>query len=60
MARDVLAVPATGVGVERLFNMVRDICHYCRSHLKPESIRGSMMVKMFDKIELEDELVALA
>jgi len=60
MARDVLAVPATGVGVERLFNMARDICHYRRSHLKPESIRGSMMVKMFDKIELEDELVALA
>ena len=28
LARDVLSVPATGAGVERLFNTARDICHY--------------------------------
>ncbi|KAJ9482154.1 hypothetical protein VN97_g11287 [Penicillium thymicola] len=30
LARDVLAIPATGAGVERLFNTARDVCHYRR------------------------------
>jgi hypothetical protein len=56
MARDYLAVPATGVGVERAFNIARDICGYRRSRLRPESIRASMMLKMHDNIELESEM----
>src|SRR5947207_1879962 len=39
MARDILAVPAASIGVERMFNMARDICHYRHSNLKVESIR---------------------
>ncbi|KAJ5378251.1 uncharacterized protein N7496_005660, partial [Penicillium cataractarum] len=34
-ARDVLSILVTGVGVERLFNSARDICHYRRGSLKP-------------------------
>ncbi|CAG8425270.1 unnamed protein product [Penicillium salamii] len=30
LARDVLTIPATSAGVERLFNTARDICHYRR------------------------------
>ncbi|KAJ5110730.1 hypothetical protein N7532_001265 [Penicillium argentinense] len=30
MARDILSIPASGAGVERLFNCARDICHYRR------------------------------
>ncbi|KAI9840824.1 MAG: hypothetical protein M1837_001297 [Sclerophora amabilis] len=30
MARDILAVPAAGVGVERLFNLARNMISYCR------------------------------
>ena len=59
MARDILAAPATTVGVERLFNQAHDICHYCRSRLSAESISASMMVKVFDRIELLDELEAI-
>ncbi|KAI3052386.1 hypothetical protein CBS147353_11550 [Aspergillus niger] len=32
LARDLLSVPATGAGVERLFNTARDICHYHLDH----------------------------
>jgi hypothetical protein len=32
LARDVLTTPASGSGVERLFNSSRDICHYRRAH----------------------------
>lgn len=49
MAQDVLAVPATSVGVERMFNMARDICHYRRGHLKPDTIRDLMLFKHFNR-----------
>lgn len=39
MARDLLCIPLAGVGVERTFNFARDMCHYRRGHLKPETIR---------------------
>jgi hypothetical protein len=28
IARDILSIPVSGAGVERLFNSARDICHY--------------------------------
>ena len=56
IVHDILVVPATTVGIERLFNQARDICHYCHSHLGIESIRASMMVKIFDRIKLLDKL----
>ena len=36
--------------------MARNICYYQHSNLKVESIRGSMMLKVFDKIELDSKL----
>ncbi|XP_077660676.1 uncharacterized protein AFUA_4G03300 [Aspergillus fumigatus Af293] len=44
LARDLLAVPATGAGVERFFNSTRDICHYRRGSLNEETIQDLMMM----------------
>ncbi|KAJ6038040.1 hypothetical protein N7460_007811 [Penicillium canescens] len=51
-ARDVLSIPATGAGVERLFNSARDICHYRRGSLKPTSIQDLMMYLCSARFEL--------
>jgi hypothetical protein len=50
MARDVLAIPATGVGVERLFNVGRDTCHYRRNRLDGNTIQMIMVIKYFERI----------
>ena len=49
MARDVLAVPISGVGVERIFNMARDVCGYRRGQLSHESFRQQMLIKYHDR-----------
>ena len=53
MARDVLSIPASGAGVERLFNCARDICHYRRGQLKPDTIKDLMLHMFSSKFELE-------
>lgn len=53
MARDTLATPASGAGVERLFNCARDVCHYRRGQLKPETIRSLMLHLFASKFELQ-------
>ena len=53
MAKDVLAVPAILVGVERLFNMAWDVCHYHCNHLKAETISSLMMMRHKDARKLE-------
>lgn len=53
MARDILSIPASGAGVERLFNSARDICHYRRGHLKPDTIKDLMLHLFSSKFELE-------
>jgi hypothetical protein len=58
LARDVLSIPATGAGVERLFNAARDICHYRRGSLKPKTIRDLMMFLCTTKFEVEEEQLA--
>ncbi len=55
MARIILPSPATSVGCERLLNFGRDICHYRRGHVKPESIRKLVMMRHFDAKELAAE-----
>ena len=55
MARDYLAIPAAGVGVERLFNVGRDICTFRRYSLKPKTIRMLMMMMCLDKFEMKEE-----
>src|SRR5437667_6658451 len=56
MARDVLAVPASGVEVEQLFNMACNIYHYCYSRLKPEVISKLMIMKYFNSVILQEEV----
>jgi hypothetical protein len=51
-----LAIPAAGVGVERLFNSSRDICHYRRGRLHPDTIRLLMMKLCMTRFELAEDL----
>ena len=48
MARDYLAIPATKVGIKRLFNMGRDIYTYRRSNLKLTTIRYLIIIVIID------------
>lgn len=59
LARDVLSIPATGAGVERLFNSARDVCHYRRGSLRSETIQELMMYRFTTQFEVEDENLAL-
>jgi hypothetical protein len=53
-ARDVLSIPKTGAGVDRLFNSPQDICHYRRRSLKPTSIQDLMIYLCSTKLEITD------
>ncbi|KAI1829204.1 hypothetical protein DTO027I6_9899 [Penicillium roqueforti] len=55
VARDVLSIPATGAGVERLLGSARDICHYRRGSLKPTTIRDLVMYMCATKFDLGEE-----
>jgi len=39
-----LAIPAASVGVERLFNIARDIYSYQHHHLKPDTIKVFIII----------------
>jgi hypothetical protein len=56
IARDTLAIPATGAGVERIFNYARDICHYRRGSLKESTISNLMMYMCTSNFESKEEL----
>jgi hAT family C-terminal dimerisation region len=53
IARDILSIPASGAGVERLFNCARDVCHYRRGQLKPDTIKDLMLHLFSSKFDLE-------
>lgn len=55
MARDFLTVATNGVSVERLFNSSRDICHYRRSCLHPETIEALMLQMCTDRFTIAEE-----
>jgi hypothetical protein len=57
LARDVLSFPAIGAGVERLFNTARDICHYRRGRMKPETIEELMLFLCVSRFDLEEQQV---
>lgn len=59
LARDILTTPASGSGVERLFNSARDICHYRRGSLKPQTIKELMLFLCTTKFDLPSEQLAL-
>ena len=58
IARDFLAIPVSGVGIESLFNICQDICHYCRSHLDPSTIYYLMLLVLTDQFNLKDDYQA--
>lgn len=58
LARDLLSVPATGAGVERLFNTARDICHYRRGSLNESTIQDLMMYKCSEIFNLDIETLS--
>jgi hypothetical protein len=45
MARDTLAVPYTGAGVERIFSLSRRVTPWTRNRLSPDTIKEIMMYK---------------
>lgn len=53
IARDILSIPASGAGEERLFNYARNICYYRRGQLKPDTIKGLMLHHFSSKFELK-------
>lgn len=55
LARDVLSFPATGAGVERLFNTARDICHYRRGRIKAETVEDLMMFLCTSRFDMEEQ-----
>ena len=57
MAKDILAIPLAGVGVERVFNLGRDTCNYRRGHLHGETIKKIMIVKHAHQKEMIDEIL---
>lgn len=50
-----MSIPATGAGVERLFNSARDICHYRRGSLSPETIRDIMLYMCTTRFDTKGE-----
>lgn len=59
LARDVLSFPATGAGVERLFNTARDVCHYRRGRIKSETIEELMMFLCTSRFDIEEQKAKL-
>lgn len=53
IAWDILSTPASGAGVERLFNCAWDICHYHRGQLKPDTIKDVMLHLFTSKFDFE-------
>jgi hAT family C-terminal dimerisation region len=51
MAKDILSIPASGFGVERLFDVGRDVCHHYRRHrLNGDTLQLVMLIKYFERI----------
>jgi hAT family C-terminal dimerisation region len=57
MAKDILAIPLAGVGMERVFNLGRDTCTYRRGHLHGTTIQKVMLTKHAHHNEMIDEIL---
>jgi hypothetical protein len=56
MAKDVLAIPIAGVGVERIFSVARQVCSYQRNGLDADTIKQLMIVRTHDQLLATDAL----
>ena len=54
LACDILSIPATGAGVERLFNTARDVCHYRRGRLRSETVEEIMSYLCTTRFDLNN------
>jgi hypothetical protein len=45
MARNILAIPINSIGAERVFNIRRDVIHYCRGNINAKTIRDVIIAK---------------
>lgn len=59
VARDFLAIPVSGVGVESLFSISRDVCHYRRSRLSGNTIEAVIKLLMADRGAIAKEFEEL-
>ncbi|KAJ6096882.1 hypothetical protein N7486_007628 [Penicillium sp. IBT 16267x] len=55
ITRDIMSIPVTGAGVERLFNSARDVCHYRRGSLNPETVRDIMFYLCTTRFDIKEE-----
>jgi hypothetical protein len=55
MAKDILAVPISGVSVKRLFSTACQICSYMQNRLRPSTIRKMIVVKNAEIFILQRE-----
>jgi hypothetical protein len=53
MARDILAIPLAGVGVERIFSQARDVITYRRNRLTGQTISDIMVCKSHWRAQLQ-------
>jgi hypothetical protein len=59
LARNILSIPATGAGVERLFNTARDICHCRRGSLNATTIQGILLYRCTTAFEVQKDAIAV-
>lgn len=59
LARDILSVPATGAGVERLLSSARDVCHYWRGFPRAQAIQDLILFLCTSKFDIEEHERAL-
>ena len=55
MAKDVLMIAFTDVGVEQVFNFAHDTCNYHQDHLHAEIIKKIMLVKLTHQEKMADD-----
>jgi hypothetical protein len=55
LAWDILSFPAIDAGIKRLFNTARDICHYRRGRMKPETIEELMLFFYISRFDLKKQ-----
>ncbi|KAJ6125908.1 hypothetical protein N7471_010401 [Penicillium samsonianum] len=54
-----MSIPATGAGVERLFNSTRDVCHYHQGSLNPETVRDIMLHMYTTRFDIKEQRLIL-
>lgn len=54
MARDILCIQTAGVGIERVFNISREVCHFRRGQQSASTVRERLICFHYDKMDSYD------